>query len=137
MQQIRTFCQRSWCHHHRLRMKGSTFIMQAGFRYCCSSLFFTQSKAVSGSLAGVLSVRMALKKNTFLPTELSVLAALGSLYLQTPQGALLRKDALKPSPAGKRTGSIRGRQKVEAKTQHPSCFLYLFPPFWVNSVRLL
>lgn len=46
---------------------------------------------------------MALKKNTFIPTEFSVCNALGSLYLYTPQGALLRKVALKPAAEGKGT----------------------------------
>lgn len=40
---------------------------------------------------------MALKKNTLVPMEVSVRAALGSLYLYTPQGALLRKVASKPA----------------------------------------
>ena len=55
---------------------------------------------------GPPSDRMALKKNTFVPTKLSVRAALGSLYLYTPQGALPRKVALKPG------GAAAGREQL-------------------------
>lgn len=57
-------------------------------------------------MGGPLSDRKALKKNTFVPTELSVRTALGSLYLYTPQGALPRKVALKP-PAARRNQAVK------------------------------
>lgn len=90
-------------------MKRSTFIMYAGFRYRCSSLFFSHIKGEFGAAGGPLSDTMALKKNTFAPTELSVRAALGSLYLYTPQGALPRKVALKPD-------AVVGEQAVSSSS---------------------
>lgn len=85
-------------------MKRSTFIVYAGLRYFCSSLFFTHRKGAFLVGGGAPSVRTALKKNTFVPTESSVRMALGSLYLYTPQGALPRKVALKAAAAGESTG---------------------------------
>lgn len=108
---------------HKSRMKRSTFIMYAGLRYFCSSLFFTHRKGAFLVLGGALSARMALKKNTFVPIEFSVRTALGSLYLYTPQGALPRKVALKPAAAGRKTGCEF--MQMETKVQMLLTFMQL------------
>lgn len=126
-----------WCEFkcHTLMINRSTFIEYAGFRYFCSSFFFNQRKLEL--VGGALSDRMALKKNTFVPTVLSVRAALGSLYLYTPHGAFPRKVALKPAAAGKRTGceftqpETKGEHKVQTfKAQQ----LHFVAFFWISSL---